>query len=239
MADKTAKRIKSVVAMYAIILLLCILAFVLIPFPKSATSWISFAFTVLSIIVSLIACGYTFNRKNAIGAVYGFPIFRVGLIYMIVQTVICIVLCAIASFVTVPYWISLLVSVLLLGVTIILLIVTCSAHSIVVEVEETTIEKIKTFSTFNIDIAGIIDSCEDVELKALLQELGNTFKYSSDPVSNDATQDIEAQIEKELQVLRELVLISDIDVATEKAKLVGRLLAERNRICQTTKQGNF
>ncbi len=235
MANKSVKRVRSVIAIYAIIIVLYILAFLIIPFPKSTTSWVSFVFTVLSVVVSMLTCGYAFNSKKTMGAIYGFPIFKVGLIYMITQTVVGVVFCIVASFVSVPYWISLILSVLMLGVAIILVIVTGNARDAVEDVEETTLEGIKALSTFNIDIAGIIDACENEKLKAQLQELGDVFKYSSDPVSSDATKDIESQIKKELGVLKELVLTSDIDAATEKAKAVGMLLAERNRICQTNK----
>ena len=235
MTNKSAKISRSVIAIYAIAIILYILAFILIPFPKFIASWISFAFSIFSIIVSLIAFKYAFNGKNAMNAIYGFPIFRVGLIYMITQTVAGIIFCIIASFVTIPFWIPLLLSFLLLGVTAILLIVAYNTRDAVVDIEDSSTAKIKKLSVFNIDIAGIIDTCEDIELKVLLQELGDAFKYSSDPVSNESTKSIEAQIEFELSSLKDFVTQNDIENATNKTKQISRLLSERNRICQSNK----
>lgn len=235
MANKTSKRVISIIAVYCIVLILYILSFTTIPFPKSATSWISFAFTVLSIVTSLIVCNYAFYGKNLLGAIYGFPIFRIGLIYMILQIIVGIVFCAIASFINVPYWIPLLVSTLLLGIAVILVLATVNARDVVEDNEETTIQKIKMLSTFNLDIAGIVDVCENDGLKVMLQELENTFKYSSDPVSNDATHAIEEDINNELKLLKQFVLDNDEENASQKIKVVSRLLAERNRICQANK----
>lgn len=235
MDNNSIKRAKSVVAIYAIILVLYVLSFVVIPFPKSATSWITFAFTIVSIIASLCICRYAFNCKNTTGAIYGFPIFKIGLAYMIGQMIIGILLCALVAFVSVPYWIPLVFFSLTLGYVVISVILAINSRDAVVDIEKTTTENIKTLSTFNIDIAGIIDICENEELKTRLQELGNIFKYSSDPVSNDSTKDIETKIKNELLEIKELILRNDIESATSKAKLISNLLAERNRICQANK----
>ena len=72
-------------------------------------------------------------------------------------------------------------------------------------------------------------------MKTQLQELGDIFKYSSDPVSNESTKDKETKIKNELLGIKELILRNDIESASSKAKLINNLLAERNRICQANK----
>ncbi len=71
-----------------------ILAFLIIPFNKNAASWISFVFTIISIISSLLVCGCAFKAKETlVSKIYGFPIFRVGVVYALVQLVVGIVIC--------------------------------------------------------------------------------------------------------------------------------------------------
>lgn len=236
MVSKSPKRAMSLAVIYGIVLVLYILSFWMIPFHKSSTSLISFVFTILSIAMSLVACGYALNYKKTTDVFYGIPIFRVGFLYMAVQLAAGIAFCIVSSLISVPYWIPTLTYVLMLGTVIILLIVIGNTRDVIVEIEDTSTEKTRTFSTFNIDVEGIWDLCEDDNLKILLQNICDTFKYSSDPVSNDATKDVETDIEKELKDLRELVLNSNIEMAMHKATTVQRLLDERNRICKTHKK---
>lgn len=229
------KKSKSVILGYAICLFVYVLAFLIIPFNKNAASWISFAFTVIAIVASLVVAGYAFTAKDTIvSKIYGYPIFRVGAYYAIVQLAVGIVICVIAAFVAVPYWVALLVSILLLAAAAIGVLITDNARDIIEEADESIKADTKTAARFQISIAGIVDSCDDPNIKTELIKLNELFTYS-DPVSSDATKSAEDAIEEMLIELKSLVTDGNADDTKALIKNLTNALKERNRICKANK----
>ncbi len=232
---KLDKKSKSVIIVYAIILFAYILAFLIIPFNKNAASWISFVFTIISIISSLLVCGCAFKVKETlVSKIYGFPIFRVGAIYALMQLVVGIIICTIAVFIAVPYWIALLLSVILLGAAAIGVIITDNTRDMIEETDESVKVDTENVTFFQINIAGIVDDCENPEIKAELVKLNELFEFS-DPVTNDSTKEIEENIKNMLAELKVLVADGDADDINAMIKKLTNALNERNRICKAYK----
>ncbi len=229
------KKSKSAILGYAICLFVYVLAFLIIPFGKNAASWICFAFTDIAIVASLLVAGYAFASKDTVvSRIYGYPIFRVGAYYAIAQIAVGIVICAIAAFAAVPYWVALLVSVLLFAAAAIGVLVTDNARDIIEEADESIKEDTKNVTRFQIDIAGIVDICEDPDMKNELKKLNELFLYS-DPVSSNATKDAEDAIEVMLTELKALVTDGNVDDTAALIKKLTNALKERNRICKANK----
>ena len=232
---KLGKKSKSVIAIYAILLVVYIVAFLIIPFNKIAASWISFAFTIIAIASSLLIFNFAFNAKETlVSKIYGYPIFRVGAVYALAQLALGVVICIIAAFVAVPYWVALLLSIILLGAAAIGVIVTDNTCDMVEKVETEVKEEIKAVTYFQIDIDGIFDECESAELKEELDELSERFKFS-DPVSNESTKAIEEKIKGMLSDLRSFVEAKNTDEANALIKKIDNAIKERNRICKANK----
>ena len=232
---KLGKKSKSVIAIYAILLVVYIVAFLIIPFNKIAASWISFAFTIIAIASSLLIFNFAFNAKETlVSKIYGYPIFRVGAVYALAQLALGVVICIIAAFVAVPYWVALLLSIILLGAAAIGVIITDNTRDIVEKVETEVKEEIKAVTYFQIDIDGIFDECESAELKEELDELSERFKFS-DPVSNESTKAIEEKIKGMLSDLRSFVEAKNTDEANALIKKIDNAIKERNRICKANK----
>ncbi len=230
------KKSKSVIAVYAIVLFVYVFAFLIIPFNKTAASWISFVFTTIAIAGSLFVCGYAFNAKQTlVSKIYGYPIFRVGAAYALAQLAIGIIICAISAFLAVPYWVALLISVILLGAAAIGVIITDNTRDLVEEVDESVKIDIKNVTRFQIDIAGIVDVCENQDIKTELETLNELFKFS-DPVTNEETKEGEEAIKTMLSELKTLVVDGSDDDIKVLIKKITNALNERNRICKATKQ---
>ncbi len=229
------KMTKSLISIYAIVLFVCILAFVIIPFDKIAASWICFAFTVVSIICSCLVSYKAFSTGNKlVSKVYGFSIFRVGIIYAIAQIIISVILCRIGAFVAVPYWIALLLSVILLGTAAIGFIITDSSRDFVEQIDESTRADVEKVTTFQISVAVIVDRCSDAETKAKLVKLDEALRYS-DPVSNLRTAEIEASISSMIETLETLIDGNNSQEALALITKIDNKLKERNRICKASK----
>lgn len=232
---KLGKKSKSVIAIYAILLVVYIVAFLIIPFNKIAASWISFAFTIIAIAGSLLIFNFAFNAKETlVSKIYGYPIFRVGAVYALAQLVIGVVICAISAVIAVPYWVALLVSFILLGAAAIGVIITDNTRDLVEEVDESVNVDTKNVTRFQIDIAGIDDVCENTEVKADLEKLNELFRFS-DPVTNDETREVEESIKTMLAELKTIVADGSTDDINALIKRITNTLNERNRICKASK----
>ena len=229
------KKSKSVIAIYAIILVVYIIGFLIIPFNKIAASWISFAFTIIAIAASLFVFNQAFNSKETlVSKIYGYPIFRVGAVYALAQLAIGIVICAIGAFLAVPYWVALLLSIIMLGAAAIGVIITDNTRDLVEHVDETVKVDTEVVTNFQINIAGIVDCCEDSNLKLELEKLNDAFRFS-DPVSNAKTKEAEDKINVLLNELKSNVESNNISESTTLVKRITNALAERNRICKASK----
>ena len=232
---KLGKKSKSVIAIYAILLVVYIVAFLIIPFNKIAASWISFAFTIIAIAGSLLIFNFAFNAKETlVSKIYGYPVFRVGAVYALAQLAIGVIICIIAAFVAVPYWVALLLSIILLGAAAIGVIVTDNTRDLVEKVDAESKEATKVVAYFQIDVDGIIDCCENSELNEKLEVLREQLKFS-DPVSSDSTKEIEEKISSMLSNLKFSVEAKNIEEANILIKKISNATNERNRICKATK----
>ncbi len=226
---------KSVAISYSIVLVIHILAFLIIPFDKNAADWTAFAFTNISVICSFLIFGYAFRADDSlISKVYGYPIFRLGIIYMVVQFIISIIIYVVGAFVVVPCWIAVLGSIILLGVASIGVIAADNTRDAIENIDRTTSEATVKMTSFKIDIAGIVDRCSDTIVKKELEKLNEDFKYS-DPVSSPATVNIESVITKELDILKIMLVSKTQNEILDKITEIKNILTERNRVCKMSK----
>ena len=229
------KKNKSIIAVYGILAFIYLIAFVIIPFPKNAASWISFVFTLISFVLSLGVSLYVFGKDDEMTSkFYGFPIFKIAYMYPLVQFAVGVIICLIAAFVAVPYWVALILSLIILGVSAIGVIATDNARDIVEE-NEAEIERVtKATKLFNLNVSSVLDLCTEPSVKKELEKLAESFRFS-DPVSSDATEDIESTIMEKLENLKISISSSDSDENIAKITELKNLLAERNRICKVSK----
>ena len=229
------KKNKSIIAVYGILAFIYLIAFVIIPFPKNAASWISFVFTLISFVLSLGVSLYVFGKEDEMTSkFYGFPIFKIAYMYPLVQFVVGVIICLIAAFVAVPYWVALILSLIILGVSAIGVIATDNARDIVEQTEAESERVTKATKMFNLNIASVLDLCTEPSVKIELEKLAESFRFS-DPVSSDATEDIESTIMEKLENLKISISSSDSDENIAKITELKNLLAERNRICKVSK----
>lgn len=232
---KWNKREKSIAVIYAIAAFVFILLTVLIPFSKPGASWVMFAFSLVSFGGGLGISLYAFAKSETLVSMfYGYPVFRIGFLYPAIQVALTFIIYIIGAFVNAPYWIGLLLSLLLLGAATIGVIAVDNARDYVEEIDTRTFVATKTLTKFKIDIADILDMCKNENVKQPLQKLVTKFRYS-DPVSSPATEDKEHEIENELDKLRTLMSNDDEQAILDQITLINNLLSSRNRICEASK----
>lgn len=234
--NKLSKQTKSLGIISIILSVVFLLVVVLVPFRKIAASWIATAFAVVAVGV----CAYIFsiafdNDKPLISKVYGFPLFRIGYIYLGAQFVFSVLILLVSHFVNTPYWVALLGSIIFLAVAVIGLIAVDNVKAIVEEMEEVQQAEIKKVTLFKINLDSVVDLCTEEDTKKKLEKLAEKFKYS-DPVSSEETMALEEQLTNEIDVLRNLVMNNQLDDCNKQIIKVEQLLVERNRICKAYKK---
>lgn len=219
---------------FAIALALYCTVFLVIPFPKSASSWVSFGFTLLAICLCGVVFSYAFCGKKLKSKLYGFPIFKVGLIYAATQIIVGIIVCVIAAIVNVPVWIPVILYVIILGLGALGFIATDSAKNMIENIDSEAITSTETFANLHMKMEGIIDICADEEIRKILKKLAEKIRYS-DPVSCPETQDTENALIADIEELRALISARNFTEATSLADKFGIRLEERNRVCKIYK----
>ena len=225
----------TVAIIYGIVLVLFNVVFWCIPFPKNGTSIILYIFSLVSIIGGCSITMYAFSKGTELRSkVYGFPVFRMGYIYMIVQLLFSVAVCTVNAFIAVPAWIAVVVSVLILGLSAIGVIATDATRDIITEQENKWAAQTAKNAEFRLNIDSIAERCPEGELKKKLSSLAEEFRFS-DPVSSDALTEIEKKLGEEVAALKALVTANP-EEAIKKADEVHYLLADRNRLCKAAKK---
>lgn len=235
MKVELSKKALSVIAAYLIVIGVYLIVFLAIPFPKTAASWISIVFTLISFVFSLAVCLYAFKDNESLTSkVYGFPIFRVGYLYAGAQFVKGVLICVLGAFLNVPWWIAFVLSVVLLGAASIGVVAADNIKDVVVEQDETVQVQTKVIRTFTVDLSYASTLCTNSTLSKALEKLAEEFKYS-DPVSSDATEEIEKQLKEEVTKL-ETLLKDNLEKETlEQIEKVNAMLLKRNKIAKENK----
>ena len=230
------EKAKSIIAIYAIVAVALIVSTVAIPFPKYAASWTAFVFAIISLVGGCAITLFAFGKADTLKSrFYGCPVFRIGIIYTIVQMCVTLTIYVVDAIVVAPYWIGLILSILIICVFAIGVIAADATRNFVQEVETKTIAATRNLKRFTIDIADVVDICKDENVYAPLKKLAERFKYS-DTVSTKETMKIEEQISREIDELRSIITTEGTEVLLAKIENVSNLLSSRNRLCEATKR---
>ena len=220
--------IRAIVVAVATLVIYNLIAFV-VPFVHTAAFWISYGFTLAAFAVVCASIYIAFIKNpDAKSRFYGFPIARIGVLYGCAQLIVSLLVMALALWV--PWWIPTLVYAIGLGAAIIGLI---SAETVVAEIQAQDVKLKKDVSlmrSLQSKVSQIASQSEDAALKALAEE----FRYS-DPVSNDAIADAEADLAAVVDELQVAYVDGDSEAVAKLCRRASALLAERNRLCKLNK----
>ena len=210
----------------------CVLAFVL-PFPRGPVFWLGFAFTVVAILAQVYIVWLAFAQgKEARSRFYGFPIARVGILYLAVQLAAGLVCMALGTLL--PVWVPAVLFIIILAAAATGLITVDAIRDEVERQDAVLKTNVTPMRTLQSKAAAIAAQCEDAGLKGTLSALSDKFRFS-DPVSSAATEEAETGLAALMEELQAAVLDSDSEAVSALAKRLEAALAERNRLCKLGK----
>ena len=226
--------IRRYIILAVILVVFSVIAFAA-PFTKNAVFWISYLFGVIAIAFQI----YVFKIAFADGAdtkskFYGFPIARVGVIYLCAQIVLSLIQMGFSDYL--KTWISVIVNILPIAFAV---IGTVAADVVREEVERQEVKvkrdvsNMRSLQAASAALAGI---CSNASFKKKLEDLADQFKYS-DPVSSDETIQIELKLQQDLEELKNALKAGENAEALEKQfNMIKSDLQERNSICTASKK---
>lgn len=228
---KNQRRLLAVLAI--IFIAFSIVAFAL-PFKMNDMFWLSYLFGILSIAIQIYVLRVAFNGANTITSkFYGFPIVRIGFIYMCVQLALSFIFMALAAIA--PIWLALILYVIALAASAVGFIGSDAARD-EVERQEIKLEAdTSCMLALRSTTASLAEKCSDSDAKNAVAELADEFRYS-DPVSNEALMEIESELKSAVTELQKSVSIGGTAQIIEKVKRTSELLAKRNQFCKQHKR---
>lgn len=229
------KKNLSLIIVFAVSLVIVSVIYFAVPFLRLSASVIAYVFTVISVIAGYFITNYAFKKGSDVKSkVYGFPVFRIGYIYMAAQSIFALIIAAAEFAAPVANWISVVVSVIFICLAAIGVIATDNARDIITAQEEAFQAQTRKIKYFKLDMGSVVDKCKDAELRKSLEKFADELKYS-DPVSSEELESIEKKIADGIETLSELVN-KDNAAASDKLDELTSLLSDRNRRCKTLKK---
>ena len=228
--SKNEKRGYVIVAVLLVLLSVYALE---VPFERSGAFWWAYAFGVIALLFQIYVFRIAFKGVDTPKSkFYGFPVIRVGIIYLVTQLILSMAEMALAWML--PDWVAIVINAFPIAFAIIGCIETKIAREEIGRQENTLSSKTDTMNKLKSQSVTLAEQCDDDELKKTISKLAEEFKYS-DPVSSENTSENETILAKELDELKNLVVANDIDGAKDLCKKISLGLAERNRLCKSSK----
>ena len=230
MNEKEKKGI-LVLALLFVVYTLIVLA---VPFAKGGMFWLTYLFTAAAFGVQAYVFKLSFEKEaGAKSKFYGFPIARVGVLYLAAQIVLGLVFMALAA--VAPVWLALVLYLVLLAAAAVGVIATDSIRDEVERQDAQLKKDVATMRALQSKAAALPARCEDTTAKAALEKLAEEFRYS-DPVSAPALADLETDMAAIMEELSAAVTDGDNAAVLALCKKISATLAERNRLCKLNKK---
>lgn len=230
------KRAKQAIIIMGIILVVFSVIVFVIPFRKGGTFWVAYTSELLAITLQIPVFKLAYdNAKDLNSKILGFPVFRVGYIYLVIQTIASMILFVLGGiFERFPIWVSLTICMIILAVAVICSIAADIAREEIEKIEE--VQKIDTefIKLMRVKSQNLMNENSNKTIAKLLEDLAEKFKYS-DPVSSKNTASSETKIDIMLSELEAAVNSNEADKAEIICGKIITLIDNRNNICKLNK----
>lgn len=225
------KNIRGYIILLILFIVFSVISFA-VPFHKNTVVfWLAYIFGVIAIAFQIYVFKIAFSGEEVKSKFYGFPIARVGVIYLFSQIVVSIIEMAFATLI--PVWILLILNVIIVA----LALVGCIAMDAVkeeIERQDTQITKDVSNMRKLQSLSNTLVGQSDAAIKQIIQDLANEFKYS-DPVTCDQSISLENELLNMMVEMQKAIIDNDTESIKSLCKKTEGVLAERNRICKLNK----
>lgn len=228
------KNILRIAATVTLLLALFNIIAFAIPFVRTATFWLAYAFTSVAILAQLPLSLYAFTSKGGVrDSLYGVPIARLSLIYLLAQAIIGLLCMALSKWL--PFWAALVVESAMLVLVSIGCIATSTVRDELRRQDHNLQNKVAVMRELQSRAGVLASRSQDEAVHLHLRQLADDFRFS-DPVSSAATAPLEADLLAHIDSIEHALTNGDRDCILKICHQTATLLAERNRLCKLNKQ---
>lgn len=228
------KTFKMYIAIWAVLLAVFNVAAFLLgglagPVKYSVSFWVGYAFITLAFIGQLVCAHIAFKAENQQKMFYNLSLLvisAIGLALTFVFGVVCMVVPAL------PYWVGIIVCVLVLGVTAAAVLSAKTAVDTVSQVDEKVKNQTFFIRSLTVDAESLVLAAKDEPARQLCKKVYEAVRYS-DPVSHAALAATESAITLKFSAFSQAVQNGENAETLAKELLV--LINERNKKCQLLK----
>lgn len=230
---------KKTIKFYSIIWLIALVLFNVIVFvtPSDAgnkfngTFWVGYIFIMIAFI-SQFSCAYmAFKADNLKKTFYNIPTVSIsytGLVLMLIAGSVCMAVPGVQP------WVGIVLCVFILALNAIAVIKAKAAAEIVEGIDE----KIQTATFFikslTVDAQSLLTAAKLNELRTEAKKVYEAIRYS-DPMSNAALSEMDAQIERQFNSFADALKAEDAELAKEMAAELIQMVENRNHKCKLLK----
>lgn len=222
------------------ILILLAVAFIIVsfalPFDKGIVFFISLIFGVAAFALQIPVFKKAYEKADTLRSkLLGFPVFRVGYLYLGIQVTLSIALYALGTFMkTFPVWLAVVLCVMVLIGFGVCVISADMSRDYVTNIEQTTAVNTKLIKDLALRANMLTNSVSENEKKTALEKLAEAFRYS-DPVSSPELSDVENELSVCFSTLENEASNSSAERVAQLCSEVQRVLEKRNMACKSFK----
>lgn len=228
----TKNRLRGYIILAVVLVVYSLITFVA-PFKMTASFWVAYIFGIIAIIYQIYVFKISFSKgENVKSKFYGFPIVKIGVVYLLIQLVISLVEMCLAAFI--PTWIVIIINMIPIAVAAIGCIVADAMRDEIVRQDVQLKKEVSNMRALQSMSTALVGQCPDNSLKGELRRLADEFKYS-DPVSSEATKEIENELSIQMKELQKSLIDGDFEGTKAFCSKLINALSERNRICALNK----
>lgn len=196
-----------------------------------ASFWIAYAFITLIFCGNLGCSAVFFKEENKNKTFLKFSVMH----YAFCALVVSLIVGAIAMVVpAIPYWVGIIVDVLVLAFYAIAIVKAVAAADIINTVEHKVKEKTAYIRTLTVDAESLVARAKSDDAKALAKKVYEAVRYS-DPMSSPQLNDVETQIKNEFTAFSDAIKNDDVALATTSSEELINLINDRNSKCKALK----
>ena len=210
----------------AIVLIVFAIVAFAAPFEKTPVFWASFVFGLLAICFQIPLWNKALSGERLKSKFLGFPVLHIGISYLIIQLIVSIIMMAVPG---IPLWIAIIVDVIILAFACVFITSGGVARTAIEETEEKIQAKTSYLKILKADVDVLLSKEADTEVREALRKLSDEIRYS-DPMSNSALENIEAEITEKL-ISFSTAGESKVNVISE----ISGLIKQRNIKCKALK----
>lgn len=226
-------KVKTALAVIAVAAVFSLVAFA-VPFMRNEGFWLAYGFGMIAIAAQLYFFQSAFFRPgtSAKSRVYGFPVARIGVIYLVVQFVVSVGEMLLAG--QVPLWVYLVLNGAILAFVLVGGLAVETARGEVEKQDARGRADTSSMQKLRIEAEGLLSRCDDAALRQELSQLATALRFS-DPVSCEATVLLEGGLAADMLTLRFAVVTGNIASASIVTQRMLANLKERNNLCRLSK----